>query len=265
MVISHKTDLLSPLIILSNITLLKGLSADLMLTGVFQSWSLTTELCFYLVAPMMFFLMRRIKIVWLQVVPIVLIGLLLVMLFKAYPLLGFFESVSFMFNVTFFGRCVEFLFGIHLALIVIQRKKQFRLKKKFPWATLLGSLLMIFCLVFMQLISRYFNVNHASESTLGLVFNNTIFPLSVTVFLYGLIYESSLINRFFSSKLIESLGKSSYAFYLIHAGFISDFVIRKTGNVIVAFFVLQLISVIIYKAIEHPMYRLIIGRTQPKL
>ncbi|WP_374226272.1 acyltransferase family protein [Flavobacterium oreochromis] len=54
---SYKTNVFNAEIYLSNITFIKGFFNNLKFTGIAQSWSLTVEEFFYLLAP--FFLLRK--------------------------------------------------------------------------------------------------------------------------------------------------------------------------------------------------------------
>ncbi|HEX3024336.1 MAG TPA: hypothetical protein VHP12_03920, partial [Chitinophagaceae bacterium] len=97
---------------------------------------------------------------------------------------------------------------------------------------------------------------------------------------YGLIKEPTQLRNFLGSKLMVLLGKSSYIFYLIHIGFISTFVKNAVANnleklsgwfdaknynwlseninssvvkIFLAFILLNLISVALFKFIEEPV------------
>ncbi|UOQ51374.1 acyltransferase family protein [Hymenobacter cellulosivorans] len=101
---------------LVNLTLVKGLLTNYAFSGVPQSWSLTTEECFYLLAPALFWLGRRASRRWW---PAVVLGLLLIGILLYAP--GFltgqqtFEDAHFVLIVTIFGRSAEFLLGAAFA------------------------------------------------------------------------------------------------------------------------------------------------------
>jgi len=76
--------------------------------------------------------------------------------------------------------------------------------------------------------------------------------------MYGLIVEKSLINKLFSTTIFQILGKSSYAFYLIHVGFISYFTSNYFHTpLIVHFVIIIVLSILLYYFIENPMNKLI--------
>jgi peptidoglycan/LPS O-acetylase OafA/YrhL len=109
---------------LMNITFLKGLFKSLLFTGISQGWSLTVEEMFYLFAPVIFLLIKK-SIRWYFILPFlfILFGIILVKIFSNLSFYGFFATYEFMFNYTFFGRCLEFFIGVGLAIII--RKKTF--------------------------------------------------------------------------------------------------------------------------------------------
>jgi len=102
------------------------------------------------------------------------------------------------------------------------------------------------------------------DAPAGMAVNHLMFPLAVVIFFYGLICERSWVQRFFASKPVELLGKSSYAFYLIHAGYIAEWVHGFTRINFYTFLILQAMSIAIFFFIERPLYRLIIQKDYGK-
>ena len=86
---------------LLNISFLRGLFKEYLLTGILQGWSLTVEEMFYLSAPLIFWLVRRSR-QWLWVLPLLLVGVGvgLVRLGQPQPWHGFFDSFNFLFQFT---------------------------------------------------------------------------------------------------------------------------------------------------------------------
>jgi peptidoglycan/LPS O-acetylase OafA/YrhL len=162
---------------------------------------------------------------------------------------------------TFFGRCIEFFLGMQLALIVLRSGSTANLPRatKIPFATIGGVLLMAGCLFAMSQIKLAMHADYGMQYPAGMLANNILFPLSVVIFFYGLIYERSWVQRFFASKPVELLGKSSYAFYLIHAGFVADFVYPLTHRSVYTFVILEVLAVLIFLLIERPLYGWITG------
>ena len=231
----------------TNITLLKGLFNDLKFSGIAQGWSLTVEECFYFFAPLLFLWWNKIKLL----VPFVLLALgsLLVLSFRSVDFYGFFSDFHFMMIYTFFGRCFEFFIGIALAQHL---KDQNRTAGSWPmtYLGLIGILLTIGGLSYLGE-----NGNSGLEHPAGIVLNNFILPVMIVLFIYGLIKENTWINKLLSSAIAQVLGKSSYAFYLIHAGiFYSALYHFVTTNTLLIFLLLNILSVGIYYLIEKPLH-----------
>jgi peptidoglycan/LPS O-acetylase OafA/YrhL len=107
-----------------NLTLLKGFFKTYFISGIFQSWSLTVEECFYLAAPLVLLAARN-RWKWLVLFSLLVLGMgwALVWLSSMSPvyLYGFMGSVKFMLNWTFFGRVTEFALGMALAFFIKRR------------------------------------------------------------------------------------------------------------------------------------------------
>ncbi len=265
------------LILLLNIFFLRGFFDDFKFTGVGQGWSLTVEESFYFLAPLFFMQIKKNKkaIIYL---PILLLsaGSLLVLIFRNFSFFGFFGNFTFMFLYTFLGRCVEFFIGMGLALIILKTNESDR---KYPIFTLLGLLGIagsIGIMASLPLNGIEFGLYHP----FGIVTNNLILPIGIAFFYFGLIKEKSLIRKFLSSATMQLLGKSSYIFYLIHIGVISNFAKVWTRSGVDAFYswleikrydwlgehlndsmlfigivfiILNLVSILLYKTIEEPL------------
>jgi peptidoglycan/LPS O-acetylase OafA/YrhL len=239
---------------LLNITFIKGFSTTTWMSGIFQGWSLTVEETFYILAPLIFFFIRR-KYFFIQIILISLFGCLLVLFFKAFPFQGFFSDFHFLFVGTFFGRCFEFFMGILLA-VALKNSQMMRSQKGSSY-TFLG-LAGIFFLVLMKETCNLFQVPHASSHPVGVIVHNFLMPVFAIMFFYGLIVERTLVQRLFSSRLMILFGKSSYVLYLIHAGLIAGFLTRWIGsNIFVVFIALQLLSIAIYYLFELPANKFI--------
>ena len=238
-----------------NITFLKGFSTKTWFSGIYQGWSLTVEETFYILAPVIFFLIRR-KFFFTQVLALIGIGCLLVLTFKIFPFEGFFSGFHFLFVGTFFGRCFEFFAGIALAIAV--KKGALPNRSRGMMYTLVGLAGIFFCLVLMKNIAVYFNVAHAASHPLGLVVHNFVLPVFAIMFYYGLIAERTLIQRVFASNFVVLLGKSSYVFYLIHAGLIASLITTYVStNIFLVFIAVQLLSILLYYSFELPANKFI--------
>lgn len=241
---------------LLNITFMKGLSVEYYLSGIGPTWSLTVEVIFYLFSPFIFLLFKQKKILLWQVIFWWAIGAVLVVLFSAFPFEGFFENVQFVYFVTFFGRCFEFYSGIFLALYILgkyKRQQSIQPTASFPFYTTAGFLGMALIIVMIYKVSQLYNTE-ASHTFAGIFLSNIFFPLAVVVFFFGLIKEHSIIQKLFSSFLFQLLGKSSYAFFLIHTGVIATGVEKYLSrNIIILFITLQILAIFLYKIFEDPV------------
>jgi peptidoglycan/LPS O-acetylase OafA/YrhL len=240
-------------IFLLNITFLKGFFADFVFTGIGQGWSITTEECFYFLAPLIFMLLRKgVSIVWLCLISLA-IGFVLVFVFKSPNLYGFFGDYSFMMVFTFFGRCAEFFTGVWLALYLKEKKFSDKSGSVFTYSGIAGLVIVIFAL------------SVAAKNESGLVFETTwiiihnfLSPLPVALLLIGLIYESTIVSKLFSSDIMQLLGKSSYTFYLIHLGvFHKLFVFNIAENLILLLIFVTALSIVLYKFVEEPINKII--------
>jgi len=236
-----------------NISLLKGFFNSFKFSGIAQGWSLTVEETFYILAPLTFMLIKR-KTIYLFLLPIVTIsfGVVLVIIFSEFQLLGFFSSYEFIFNYTYFGRCSEFFVGIGLAIVF----KNNYLGNRFRYFTISGIFGTLLCVYFISLLGNKmdFGIRHP----VGKLINTFFLPLvGISIFYYGLLKEKTYISDMLGSKICVLLGKSSYIFYLIHLGIISNTLHSFTSNYILDFAFLVLISIVLFTFIEEPLNILI--------
>lgn len=256
-----------------NLTLLKGFFNDFKFTGLAQAWSLTVEECFYLGAPFFMLAIRRSRwfLVLLPVATLVLLALLW-QLGRQLDFYGLFGSLRFMLNFTFFGRCLEFFAGMALAVFLRQQRQYSptALTRKGGWLTLLGVASLLGCILAMasikpQPIIDLLDYNYNSkDSLIGIAINNIALPLAVTLLFYGLLTELTWLRSLLSTKLFDTLGKSSYIFYLIHTGVIN--ILLRTyvaHNAVLQFVLLNAISVLLYKFVETPLHTWLRPRQAP--
>ncbi len=234
---------------LLNISFLRGFFDTFKFSGVAQGWSLTVEETFYILAPLIFLLINKNKwAIIIQPITILLFGIGMVLVFSRINFYGFFSSFEFMFNYTFFGRCLEFFIGIALAIAY----KSDLIKTKFKHFTLLGFLGIIFSTLIMSFFKGDydFGIRHP----MGKVTNTVVLPtIGIAIFYYGLLKEETVFSKILSSKLFVLLGKSSYIFYLIHIGIFAAFMHKFTTNYIAIFIVLNIISILLFKFMEEPI------------
>lgn len=238
-----------------NITLLKGFFSGLKFSGVAQAWSLTVEFCFYALAP---FLFARIKnsLLYPRVSAVLLLfGFGLVAVCSQLPVKGFFGDNRFMLSYSFLGRSFEFFAGCYLSDRLGAWSKEKRPNGYFTYTSLAFIVLLIFCLSLVRQPQIY-----GVHTFPGLIINNFFLPLMILLFFRGLLFERTLISKLFASSPGQLLGKASYAFYLVHVGFIEVGLHHYIShNVLVLFVLLNLISIGLYLVVEEPLNKKVKG------
>jgi peptidoglycan/LPS O-acetylase OafA/YrhL len=244
------------LVVFLNLTLLRGFFDRFFQTIVGQGWSLTVEECFYLSAPFLILGLRGRP--WrLLAYALMLLGIGLGLVAVAAPLherlYGFFGSVKFMLDWTFFGRCIEFLSGMALAFILPSTSAPD--SNRLSWLTSAGLLWIVACLYALASFETIYPVSQLSDP-LAILTRNAILPIGVVGLFWGLMREHSWFRSLLETKLFDLLGKSSYAFYLVHGGILNftlnDFV---THNIFLKFLITILVAIVLYKTIEHPLQK----------
>jgi peptidoglycan/LPS O-acetylase OafA/YrhL len=220
-----------------NITLLKGFSSEYYLTGIGPGWSLTVEELFYLLSPLLFFLLKKKSTLLYILLSVYLSGVLLTLLFSGINTGGFFSSYHFTFYFTFFGRVFEFLCGIYLAMLVKGKYKNTRIENLGYKSTYIGLSLIIIAVLLQYWIAQRFNVLQGYENWLGLFVNNMVMPIGITLLFYGLIYHKSPVQWFLGSGLMVQLGNSTYSFYLLHTSFLLSWVKKYISHHLVLVFI----------------------------
>jgi peptidoglycan/LPS O-acetylase OafA/YrhL len=232
-----------------NIGFIRGFFESFKFSGIAQGWSLTVEETFYFLAPVLFFFINKSKR-YLFILPVVFIcsGIGLVLIFSRINFYGFFSSFEFLFNYTFFGRCLEFFIGITLALVY---KNQFA-KKKVKHCTLFGLIGIIVSIVLIAYLKG--DYDYGIRHPIGKIINTLILPiLGIAPFYYGLLNEDTIFSKILGSNLFVLLGKSSYIFYLIHIGIFSTFLHQYTKNYLFIFIAINSLSILLFKFIEEPL------------
>lgn len=234
-----------------NITFLKGFSDQFKFSGIVQGWSLTVEETFYLLAPFLFVLLKRTKWNFLLLPSMLLaLGLGLSLLLGDLPNQRFFGNISFMLSYTFFGRAFEFFVGIFLSRLFLRNRQEVN-RSKFAY-TIAGCAGIGACITWISLF--HYDQQLGIDTLSGKVINNFILPVAgVALLLWGLLTERTWLQRLLSTKLFVLLGKSSYAFYLIHMGLIYNWISGISELPIVKFVLLNLISVFIFLVVEEPL------------
>ena len=236
---------------LMNITFLKGFFNDLKFIGIPQGWTLTVEECFYLSAPLIFLIIKKIKLFHLSIL-IIILGFFIVRYCHTFPY-GFFNNNQFMLQFTFFGKVFDFFIGIFLAL----QLKNGQINNN----SLLSNTYISFITYFILLLVISYVRTYYSTPIPAILIINFLLPINIYFILRGLITQKCVINKILSSDPSILLGKSSYIFYLIHLG-IFNLLIKTyiTDNLFIQFIILLILSILFYKFFEDPM-NYIIRRT----
>jgi peptidoglycan/LPS O-acetylase OafA/YrhL len=145
--------------------------------------------------------------------------------------------------------------------------------------TYIGFILMFVCVYFFTLIPLGPGQTFGIKTYTGMILDTVLLTPAIVLFFLGLIREETVMQKVLSNKFVELLSNSSFLFYLIHLGFINNFLHEgintlndltfafydKHGlewispfqfdqvNVFYIFFGLFGISIFIYKFVEEPL------------
>jgi len=241
-------------VFITNITLTKGFFKELFFSGIGPAWSLTPEITFYFLAPLILNYLPNTKQFLLSYGVVILTGILLTVIGDYliqlnYNPYGFFADIYFTLDVTFFGRATDFYVGMFLAWIIYhysdKEMPRWLLEKK----THTGILMVI---LVSYLVYYFNNLSIPSGPVLALICLHLFLPFAVGYFLLGLITEESNLSSFLSLKWMVILGNGAYGFYLMHTSWvqykISKINILPDGG----FFLLWLVAIIVYYIFEKP-------------
>lgn len=242
----------------ASLTLGKGLTEKLYLSGIAQAWSLTVEEGFYLLAPLVFWLGWRYRPgrAWpLLAAGAVLLGLAL---YAAVPALG---SPLFMLKATIFGRLPEFLLG---AAVAWHPPRSGRGAATAGGAA--GVLLVLALLVGVQRATGHVSL----DSYPGVLLNNWLLPLATGGLLHGLATEPTRLAQLLGTPLWQRLGRASYCFYLLHLGVLPEALqpllrpwLPAAPAVGATFAVLVLAALALHRYVEQPAHRWLLARLAP--
>lgn len=232
--------------------LLQGFSSTHSLDAIAQSWSLTVEMTFYAVAPLMLLLLEKhLKYVLLFLLVVFLGTLLMGYLWTLYngnPN-NYLVPIEFVIMSTFSGQSLLFLAGVFLAYYpnfwnTIPFSKQ---------ATTMGGigfLLTLYAIGLFQ-VSR---VDHGTHHWQGKLLFFLVLPFFIVLLFHGLMQQRTYLQQFLSSKVMVLLGNASFAFYLVHISYVNlklkSWVFLPDRN----FILLWLVSIALYYGFEKPIY-----------
>lgn len=245
-------------------TLTHGLSNKFNLNAISQAWSLSVEMCFYFLAPLLFIFSRKRLMYYLFTA---------VILFTIFVAIGqlwhyingnpnqFFYPNNFILNATIAGRFNEFIAGVLLANFI--RKEESNLILNMRYKTLIGFAGLFLTIL---LISCFQNngFNHGYMHPFGRIIFMTLLPFFISLSILGLIFEKTAFQRFLSSKILILLGNASYAFYLIHISYVNIRLKQIWLGPDRNFILLWLVSVVLYLSYEKPIYHWIRKKVKQK-
>jgi peptidoglycan/LPS O-acetylase OafA/YrhL len=248
---TDQTDLVTTYLL--NITLIKGYFHDILFSGISQGWTLTVEETFYVVAPLIFLFISPKRNILPRIAAVVgmtlVLGIVMVLLLGNVLPLGFMDSIPFMLTYSFFGRCTEFMCGVLLGVAYARYGDRLRDVTSQSWFIIVGRILFGAILIAMAFFAH---------TTTEVVLNNFLLPISIAMLFGYLITQRSAITDILSSKALQLLGKSSYAFYLIHVGIIQVWLSEKVSdNTIILFVIINVVAIALYYSIERPMLRVL--------
>ena len=235
-------------------SLLHGFSDRLNLDGLAQAWSLNVEICFYLLAPLLCFLQRK-HILYLLGMLLFLFGVSWGIGQIWYAVDGnpdrFFYPIKFLFMGSFVGRSSEFLAGMFLAELL--RNGKIGMINRIPYKTVIGFVGIVLTAYLIGLFQ--IDIYHQGRDTMGgYLIHALLLPVFVLFVIAGLMYEESWMQDFLASRILVVLGNASFIFYLIHISYVSlkirHFFLLPDRN----FVVLWLLSILLYYAVEKPIY-----------
>jgi len=252
--------------LLLQLTFIRGFSDQYKFIGVGQGWTLTVEATFYALYPVLLKLIRRFGFL-----PVLLLtyatGLVLYGLGSAVNRGSFFTPFTFVLFYTFFGRALDFFAGMKLADYVHrkgighQAPETSMESRRFPSFTTAGVLGIAGCIYALARLEPS-NQQYGTETLTGALLLILALPPLVCALLYGLIREPSWLAQFFGSRLLVTLGASSYCFYLIHVGGPNLMIGHWAYDIgfFIAYLLILCISVLLWSLVEEPLRRLILAR-----
>lgn len=249
--------------IVLNISLTRAYLQEMVYMGVGTAWSLTIEESFYLCAPVLM-LGLKMSMRRLGIYPAILfiIGLMLVWVCSHLALpYGLMGSIDFMLTFTFFGRALEFFAGMGLAIWLARNREP--LLPRAGRATWLGSIGIGLCTVALAVMAQVLPEKTSDGLRISWLIYNILLPLPIIGLFYGLINEQTWLRRLLQTPAFDLLGRSSYAFYLIHISIINDyFSAYVSHNWLARLIGMTLLSIALYKWVEEPLHKVL--RSSPR-
>ena len=215
-----------------------------------QSWSLTVEVTFYGLAPLLFVGLKRLGAFRLTAL-LISVGLLVWGTVGQLDGTSFFRNLPFVWFYTFFGRSFEFVVGMWLA----RQWHRNRLSGcRFRGITgRMGLGIVGICVVWQTAFTSYGTAPTALLWSEVATYNGLL-PVGIGLLFVRLLTRNSGGRNWLEQPVFQALGRSSYAFYLIHVGVIANGVqwagVENKG---LLFILLIGIAHILYRLVEKPL------------
>jgi peptidoglycan/LPS O-acetylase OafA/YrhL len=262
-----------------NWTLLHGYYEALRFGGITTAWTLTVEVTFYLIAPLVFItciaaarvrsplpsLLHVVLMLLVWIVGLFLLGHLLLQIVIAGK--WFYGSLMgnpyFIAIYTIFGRFAEFAIGILAALIYMRYREQILKQPPLLWTTVtVGCTLVILYLLYQMNVYGGIIFQAPTIITPGWYFNYPIAALS-GVLILSLTHERSPATRLLSKEPFVYLGRVSYALYLVHmtplvTWWLGALTPGHLGFMPLLYGVATVVSILLYEGVERPLRSLVL-------
>lgn len=230
--------------------------------GLPIGWTLTVEAIFYVVAPTLMTRLRGslLRVLLLATACCAVLAAVLVAVVRwpeLYAFSGYNES--FIFLVSFFARGPEFVVGVAAGVLFLDLRA--RISPQLARGLIYGGLLV--ALVFLQLANHFSLERVLVEQALA----RFVGAAAVAVFLLGVTSHPALttVGRFLSTPVMDYLGATSYALYLVHL----TWPLQQVWAALLTLPVHPLIlvpltyaasvaaSILLYEGVEKPVQRLL--------
>jgi peptidoglycan/LPS O-acetylase OafA/YrhL len=208
------------------------------------TWSLEVEAQFYVLVPLLFWLLFKLKQLGLRVGLILLLAGLSVY-FKGY----FFSASNQYLSASILAYFTNFCMGILFAFLFVTDKRNW-LKSKSYLFDILGGVCVFFIFYFYKPQHVWYN---------NVLFNMSVFGLMVTAF------KGRIWNCFYTRPWVYVIGGMCYSIYLLHYAFFhflipitskisfgQGYMIDYMLQILIAVPVMLCVSIIFYVLIERP-------------
>jgi peptidoglycan/LPS O-acetylase OafA/YrhL len=146
------------------------------------------------------------------------------------------------------------MLGMRLALVIPVQLGTKSERNQFLTNYTIAGLLIMLSAIFLLGLDRGSWPLALPQQGVYFVEANVLFPIGAYYFLYGLIIEQTFIRRALSHPFMVLLGKSSYAFFLVHTGIVAVFIQRQISRDLSLLLIsLYGLSILIYFILERPL------------